>query len=95
MVRSQAETEVLRRRLKIFGVILAVLMVRVWETVQSQRLERQISGLRLESDRLTYENGRLQMMIHQYEAPSHLEVVARGELNMIPLDASHRIGLQP
>ena len=51
--------------------------------------------MRLEADRLTYENGRLQMQIHQYEAPSNLEALAKKNFSMIPLDPSHRIGIQP
>jgi len=94
-VRQRADAEAWRRRLKLFGVILCILMVRVWETVQSQRFERQIKTLRQDADRLTYENGRLQMQIHQYEAPSNLEALARKNFAMIPLDSSHRIGLQP
>ena len=70
-------------------------MVRVWETVQSQRLEKRLKAFHQEADRLTYENGLLQMQIHQYAAPSHLEVLAKSNFSMIPLDASHRIGLQP
>ncbi len=50
--------------------------------------------MRAEADRLTYENGRLQMQIHQYEAPSNLEMLAKKNA-MIPLDPSHRVGLQP
>jgi cell division protein FtsL len=94
-MKNPQDIETLRRRLKIFGAVLCILMVRVWETVQAQRLERQIKVLRLETDRLTYENGRLQMQIHQYEAPSNLEALAKKDFAMIPLDASHRIGLQP
>ena len=61
---------------------------------QSQRLERGIKLMHLEADRLTYENGRLQMLIHQFEAPSHLEELAKKKYSMVPLDASHRVGLQ-
>ena len=70
-------------------------MIRVWETVQAQRLERQLKTLRQDTDRMTYENGRLQMQIHQYEAPSNLEMLAKKNLSMMPLDSSHRVGLQP
>jgi len=94
-VRNKADAETWRRRLKIFGVILCILMVRVWETVQSQRLERRLKNFRQEADRLTYDNGRLQMQIHQYVASSHLEEMAKKDYSMIPLDPSHRVGLQP
>ena len=33
-MRGRMESELLRKRLKMFGVILCILMVRVWETVQ-------------------------------------------------------------
>jgi len=94
-MKYQAEMLTLRKRLKVFGMVLCILLVRVWETVQGQRLERQLKSLRVEADRLTYENGRLQMQIHRYEAPSHLEAIARQDFSMIPLDPSHRIGIQP
>ena len=94
-MKNRADAEIWRRRLKIFGIVLCILMVRVWETVQSQRLERRLKTFRQEADRLTYENGRLQMQIHQYEAPSTLEALAKKDFAMIPLDPSHRVGLQP
>ena len=94
-MRHQADIESLTRRFKIFAVVLCVLMARVWEHVQSQRLERRLQIMRTEADRLTYENGRLQMQIHQYAAPSHLEALAKNELAMIPLEASHRVGIAP
>jgi cell division protein FtsL len=94
-MRNQADLETLRRRIKIFSIVLCILMVRVWETVQGQRLERQLKTLRVEADRLTYENGRLQMQIHRYEAPSQLEAIAKKDFSMVPLDPSHRIGIQP
>ena len=74
-------------------IILAVLMLRVWENVQSERLERGLIKKRLEADRLTYENGRLQMQIHLYESPSNLEVLAK-QAAMVSLDPSRRVGLQ-
>ena len=94
-MNNRADAETWRIRIKISGVILCILMGRVWETVQSQRLERQLKSSHQEADRLTYENGRLQMQIHQYAAPSHLEMLAKKNYAMIPLDPSRRIGLQP
>jgi cell division protein FtsL len=94
-MRNQAEIEALRRRLKILSIVLCILMVRVWETVEGQRLQRRLKTLRVETDRLTYENGLLQMQIHRFEAPSNLEAIAKKDLSMVPLDASHRIGIQP
>jgi len=94
-MRHRPDLEKVRLWVNICGAILCVLMLRVWETVQSRRLEKQLKGLRLEADRLTYENGRLEMQIHQYEAPSHLEAVAKKDFAMGPLDPSRRIGIQP
>ena len=94
-MRNLPDRQVIRKRIKIFSAVICVLMGRVWETVQSQRLERRLKVSRLEADRLTYENGRLQVLIHQYEAPSHLEMLAKKDYSMVPLEASHRIGIQP
>ena len=85
----------IRKWAKICALTLFVLMFRVWENVQSQNLERKLKGMRTEADRLTYENGRLQMQIHQYEAPSNLEALAKKNYSMIPLEPSHRVGIQP
>jgi len=94
-VKYLKDNETLRRRIKILSIILCILMVRVWETVEGQGLERRLKTLRTDADRLTYENGRLQMQIHRYEAPSNLESMAKKNFFMIPLDPSHRIGIQP
>jgi cell division protein FtsL len=93
-MKNRPDMQSARKWLKIFGAILAVLMLRVWENVQAQRLEKSLTAMRLESDRLTYENGGLQMQIHQYEAPSNLEAIAKQQ-SMVPLDPSHRVGMQP
>jgi cell division protein FtsL len=92
---GRPDAATIRKWVKICSAIMVVLMLRVWENVQAQRLERQLKTLRTEADRLTYENGRLQMHIHQYEAPSNLEALAKKNYAMIPLDPSHRIGIQP
>ena len=94
-MKNRPDPVTFRKWIKICSAIMVVLMLRVWENVQSQRLERQLKTLRTEADRLTYENGRLQTQIHQYEAPSHLEALAKNEYAMAPLDPSHRVGIQP
>jgi hypothetical protein len=93
-MKYRADLQSLRQSIKICAVILAVLMLRVWENVQAQRLERRLTQMRTEADRLTYENGRLQMQIHQYVAPSNLEAIAKQE-SYVPLDPARRIGIQP
>jgi hypothetical protein len=93
-MRGRPDIQSIRKWAKICGVILTVLMLRVWENVQAERLERGLATKRLEADRLTYENGRLQMQIHQYEAPSSLEAIAKLQ-SMVPLDPSRRVGIQP
>ena len=94
-MKSRPDADTVRRWVKICTVVMVVLMLRVWENVQVQRLERQLKVMRTEADRLTYENGRLQMQIHQYESPSNLEAMAKKNFSMIPLDPSHRVGIQP
>ena len=79
---------------KLFAAFFVVLMVTVWEHVSAIGVTRGLKNLHKEVDRLTYENGRMQMQIHQWESPSHLDVVARKDLNMVPLDAAHVIGLE-
>ena len=93
-MRGRPDLQNLKKWAKICGVVLVVLMVRVWENVQAERLERRLAALRMESDRLAYENGRLQMQIHQYESPSNLETLAKA-LSFIPLDPGRRVGIQP
>jgi cell division protein FtsL len=94
-MRGRPDLETIRKWIKICSVILVILMLRVWVNVQAQRLERQLKVMRTEADRLTYENGRLQMQIYQYEAPSNLEAIAKNNYSMVPLDPSHRVGIQP
>ena len=93
-MKARPDMQNIRKWAKIFAVVLTVLMLRVWENVQAQRLERGLAMKRAETDRLTYENGRLQMQIHQYEAPSNLEAMAK-PLSLAPLDPSRRVGMQP
>jgi cell division protein FtsL len=93
-MRGRPDIQSIRKWAKVCGVILAVLMLRVWVNVQAERLERGLAAERLEADRLTYENGHLQMQIHQYEAPSSLEAIAKQQ-SMVPLDPSRRVGMQP
>ena len=67
----------------------------VWEHVEAQRLEASVVDLRKEADSLTYQNGKLEMLIHQAISLSHLDEVARKQYNMGPVDPSHVIGIQP
>ena len=71
-----------------------VLLLMVWEHVQTQRLGGQLKDMHQEADRLAYENGRMQMQIHQWVSPSHLESMARKEYQMVPLDSGHIIGIE-
>ena len=89
------DKQTIRKWIKIVTIVMAILMLRVWENVKSQGYERELKVLHLEADRLTYENGRLLVQIHQYESPSNLEALAKKQYSMIPLDPSHRIGIQP
>lgn len=81
--------------IKWCAAILGVLMLRVWTHVEAQRMEGELKQLRLEADRLTYENGRLQMQIHQWISPSHLDLLAKQQYGLGPIDVKHVIGLQP
>jgi hypothetical protein len=77
------------------GLILLVLMGRVWEHVQAVRLERQMKLMHAEADLLTYENGCLRTQIHQYVSPSHLEDLARRAYQLEPIDPRKCVGLHP
>ena len=79
---------------KVLSAVVVILLVMVWEHVEAMRLERQIRPMRKEVDRLTYENARLQMQINQWMSPSHLEVVAKKQLSMGPIDPKHIIGIE-
>ncbi len=91
--RAQADSDTLRFAGKLTTAFFVIFMVMVWEHVQALRLDGRMQGLRREADRLTYENGRMSMQIHQWTSPSHLDAVARTQYGMEPLDPKHRIGL--
>jgi cell division protein FtsL len=78
---------------KIVAALILVLMGMVWEHVEALNLEKELKDLHREAGQLSYDNGRLQMQIHQWISPSHLESIARKDYGMIPLDSSHVIGL--
>lgn len=79
--------------LKLLGVFFMVLFMVIWEHVEAQRLERQVTLLRREVDRLTYETALLRTQIHQKTTPSHLDETARKDFHMEPTDASRVIGI--
>jgi hypothetical protein len=79
---------------KIVIGFFGVLLVTVWETVQSQHYRKDVSSLRREVDRLTYQNALMQTQINQWESPSHLDLMARQDLGMVPLDNKHIIGIE-
>jgi cell division protein FtsL len=79
--------------IKMGAAVLVGLMVTVWEHVTAVRLERELKALHKEHDRLTYENGRLQMQIHQWTAPSNLDALARKNYGLMPADSAHIVGV--
>jgi len=79
--------------MKLGVAVFAVLILTVWEHVEAIRLEHQMVAMRKEADRLTYENGHMQNLIHQWTSPSHLDTVARQDYQMQPLDSTHVIGI--
>jgi cell division protein FtsL len=80
--------------MKILGTWMVVLMFMVWQHVQSRHLERRLASLRKEEDQMIFQNSRMQSQINQFISPSHLDTMARKELNMVPLDAQHRVGVE-
>jgi len=91
--RSRADSEVLRFWGRLISGVFVILMLMVWEHVQALRWQRQLVDVQHEVDRLTYENGRMRMQIHQWVSPSHLDSIARSQYGMAPVDAKHRIAL--
>jgi cell division protein FtsL len=79
--------------MKLGAGIVVVLMLTVWEHVRANGLAKEVKTLRKDVDRLTYENGRMQMQINQWTSPSHLDAIARKEFGMAPIDGEHIIGI--
>lgn len=80
---------------KLGAGIFAALLFMVWEHVEALRVDKNLKVMRREVDRLTYENGRMQMQIHQWESTSHLQDIARKDYGMVPVDPAHVIGVNP
>jgi len=66
------------------AMVVIVSLLMVLERVKARTLERESLHLRMEIDRLRYSNGLLEMQIHQWTAPTHLDFVARKEFGMAP-----------
>jgi len=91
---KRATQENLMAWVQSLGAAIFVLMFMVWQHVQAQHLERELKGMRKEEDELIFQNSRLQSQINQWVSPSHLEIMARKELGMQPLDAQHRVRVE-
>lgn len=91
---NRSSVETLSQGLKILGITLSILMFMVWQRVEARRLQRQVEALQKEEDKLVFINARMQSQINQWIAPSHLEFMARKELQMGPLDPKRRIGME-
>ncbi len=91
---NRTSIETLSHGLKILGITLVLLMFMVWQRVEARRLQRQVEALQKEEDKLVFMNARLQSQINQWVSPSHLELMARKELKMGPLDPQRRIGME-
>jgi cell division protein FtsL len=93
-MRSQKMGPELRFWIKLSSGVFVALLIMVWQHVEAIRVEKELNGMRHEVDRLSYENGRMQMQIHQWESTSHLQEIARKDYNMGPLDPAHVIGMK-
>ena len=67
-----------------FVVLVLVALGMVWERVKARTFERESGHLRQEIDRLRYENGRLDVQLHQWISPTHLDSIARQTYGMAP-----------
>lgn len=94
MAAKRSSKENITQWLKILGSALVVLMFMVWQHVQAHHLEKQLKTMRKEEDELIFQNARLQSQINQWTTPAHLEMMARKEFKMIPLDAQHRVRVE-
>ena len=75
--------------------VFALAFLVVWVNTEATRMERQLIPMRKEADRLRYENARLQIQLNQWLAPSHMDVIARQEMGLQPVDPQRLIGLEP
>jgi len=74
------------------GVVLVFVLVgMVWQRVQARSLDREAKAIRLEVDRLRFQNGNLQSQIHQWTAPSRLEALAKEKYGLVPLTPTQRV----
>jgi hypothetical protein len=71
-----------------------VLLGMIWQRVQARQLDREYNHLRLEVDRLRYENGKLATQINQKIAPTYLEAMAK-ERGLLPLMPAQRVQVKP
>jgi len=94
MKRARSQDSSLKFWAQIAAAFLVALLLTVWEHVQSGVISQQLKILHAQADRLTYENARMQMQVHQWVSPSHLDQIAREEYHLAPLDGAHTIGLK-
>lgn len=85
--------ENIRRAVQLIALAFIVMLLMVWEHVEAVRLKQKVGMMRREVDRLTYENGRMRMHVHQWESPSHLQAVARDTYKMASPDPKQVIAL--
>jgi len=71
-------------RISLVVAFILVALGMVWQRVKVRTLERESGHLHQDIDRLRYENGRLDMQIHQWISPTHLDMLARQTYNMAP-----------
>lgn len=93
MTRRERDSSEIRFWVKLAAGWFVAAMVIVWVHVKAVGLDKEVRQLRRDADRMTYENSRLQMQIHQWMTPSNLDNAAKKNYGMAPLDSSRVIGL--
>jgi cell division protein FtsL len=73
-------------------VFVVALLGMVWQRVKARQLDREFNQLRQEADRLRYENGRLQVQIHQWVSPTNLDTHAK-QRGLLPLSPAQRVSV--
>ena len=76
------------------GIVFVLILIgMIWQRVRARELDREAKAIRLDVDRLRYQNGNLESQIHQWTAPSRLEALAKEKYNLVAPTAQQRVAV--